>query len=79
MPTGMVPCRLAVSVVRIMDRFLVQAKQWDEIASHGRAEDYQRLKEEMLGLEHDPDLAPIDHSEQERLEKAPEAVGEVQF
>jgi len=70
---------IAVSVVRIMDRFLVQAKQWDETASQGRAEEYQRLKEEMLGLEHDPDLAPIDRSEQERLEKAPEAVGEVQF
>jgi glycosyltransferase involved in cell wall biosynthesis len=70
---------LAVSVVRIMDRFLVQAKQWDETASHQRAEEYQRLKEEMLGLEHDPDLAPIDKTDQERLEKAPEAVGEVQF
>ncbi len=73
------PAGIAVSVIRIMDRFLVQAKQWDEMASHGRAEEYQRMKEEMLGLEHDPDLAPIDHSEQERLEKAPEAVGEVQF
>ncbi len=73
------PAGIAVSMVRIMDRFLVQAKQWDELASHGRAEVYQRMKEEMLGLEHDPDLAPIDHSEQERLEKAPEAVGEVQF
>jgi glycosyltransferase involved in cell wall biosynthesis len=70
---------LAVSVVRIMDRFLVQAKQWDETASHQRAEEYQRLKEEMLGLEHDPDLAPIDKTDLERLEKAPEAVGEVQF
>ena len=70
---------IAVSVIRIMDRFLVQAKQWDELASHGRAEEYQRMKEEMLGLEHVADLAPIDHSEQERLEKAPEAVGEVQF
>jgi hypothetical protein len=70
---------IAVSVVRIMDRFLVQAKQWDETASQGRAEEYQRLKEEMLGLDHDPDLAPIDRSEPERLEKAPEAVGEVQF
>jgi len=64
---------------RIMDRFLVQAKQWDETASHGRAEEYQRMKEEMLGLEHDPDLAPIDRTDLERLEKAPEAVGEVQF
>jgi glycosyltransferase involved in cell wall biosynthesis len=73
------PQGIAVSVVRIMDRFLVQAKQWDETASHRRAEEYQRMKEEMLGLEHDPDLAPIDHTEQERLEKAPEAVGEVQF
>jgi hypothetical protein len=62
-----------------MDRFLVQAKQWDELASQGRAEDYQRMKERMLGLEHDPDLAPIDRSELERLEKAPRAVGEVQF
>jgi len=70
---------IAVSVVRIMDRFLVQAKQWDETASHQRAEEYQRMKEEMLGLEHDPDLAPIDKTDQERLEKAPEAVGEVQF
>jgi glycosyltransferase involved in cell wall biosynthesis len=73
------PAGIAVSMVRVMDRFLVQAKQWDELASQGRAEQYQRLKEEMLGLEHDPDLAPIDHSDQERLEKAPEAVGEVQF
>ena len=70
---------IAVSVIRIMDRFLVQAKHWDELASHGRALEYQRMKEEMLGLEHDPDLAPIDTSEQERLEKAPMAVGEVQF
>ena len=70
---------VAVSVIRIMDRFLVQAKQWDELASHGRAEEYQRMKEEMLGLAHDPDLAPIDHSEKERLEKATQAVGEVQF
>jgi len=73
------PAGIAVSMVRVMDRFLVQAKQWDELASQGRAEQYQRLKEEMLGLEHDPDLAPIDRSDQERLEKAPEAVGEVQF
>jgi glycosyltransferase involved in cell wall biosynthesis len=70
---------IAVSVVRIMDRFLVQAKQWDEQASHGRAQEYQRLKEEMLGLEHDPDLAPIDHTDLDKLQKAPEAVGEVQF
>jgi hypothetical protein len=49
------------------------------MASHGRAEEYQRMKEEMLGLEHDPDLAPIDRTDLERLEKAPEAVGEVQF
>ena len=70
---------IAISVIRIMDRFLVQAKQWDETASQGRALEYQRMKEEMLGLEHDPDLAPIDTSEQERLEKAPKAVGEVQF
>jgi hypothetical protein len=73
------PPGIAVSVVRIMDRFLVQAKQWDELASHGRALEYQRLKEQMLGLEHDPDLAPIDTSELERLEKAPKAVGEVEF
>ena len=70
---------IAISVIRIMDRFLVQAKQWDETASHQRAEEYQRMKEEMLGLQHDPDLAPIDHTDLERLEKAPEAVGEVQF
>ena len=73
------PAGIAVSVIRIMDRFLVQAKQWDEMASHGRAEEYQRMKEEMLGLEHDSELAPIDHSELEKLEKAPEALGEVQF
>ena len=73
------PAGIAVSVVRIMDRFLVQAKQWDETASHQRAEEYQRMKEEMLGLGHDPDLAPIDKSDLERLEKAPEALGEVQF
>jgi glycosyltransferase involved in cell wall biosynthesis len=70
---------IAVSVVRIMDRFLVQAKQWDELASQQRAEEYQRMKEQMLGLEHDPDLAPIDRSELGRLEKAPRAVGEVEF
>ena len=70
---------IAISVIRVMDRFLVQAKQWDEEASHGRAEEYQRMKEAMLGLDHEPDLAPIDHSDLERLEKAPEAVGEVQF
>jgi glycosyltransferase involved in cell wall biosynthesis len=70
---------IAVSVVRIMDRFLVQAKQWDELASQQRAEEYQRMKEQMLGLEHDPDLAPIDRSELGRLEKAPRAVGEVEL
>ena len=70
---------IAVSVVRIMDRFLVQAKQWDELASRERAEEYQRMKEQMLGLEHDPDLAPIDRTEAQRLEKAPLAVGEVEF
>jgi len=70
---------VAISVIRVMDRFLVQAKQWDEEASHGRAEEYQRMKEAMLGLDHAPDLAPIDHSDLERLEKAPEAIGEVQF
>ncbi len=70
---------IAVSVVRIMDRFLVQAKQWDELASHSRAAEYQCLKEEMLGLAHDPDLAPIDTADLERLKKAPKAVGEVQF
>jgi glycosyltransferase involved in cell wall biosynthesis len=70
---------IAISVVRIMDRFLVQAKQWDELASQERAEEYQRMKEQMLGLEHDPDLAPIDRSEAQRLEKAPLAVGEVEF
>ena len=54
--------RHRVSTIRVMDRFLVQAKQWDELASHDRAPEYQRMKEEMLGLEHDPDLAPIDRS-----------------
>jgi glycosyltransferase involved in cell wall biosynthesis len=73
------PAGIAVSVVRVMDRFLVQAKQWDELASHERAEEYQRMKEAVLGLEHVPDLAPIDHSELERLETAPRAVGEVEF
>ena len=70
---------IAVSVVRIMDRFMVQAKQWDELASQERAREYQRMKESMLGLEHDPDLAPIDASELARLQKAPRAVGEVEF
>ena len=70
---------ILVSIVRVMDRFLVQAKQWDETASHDRAAEYQRLKEEMLGLEHVPDLAPIDRGDLERLEKAPEAIGEVEF
>jgi hypothetical protein len=37
------------------------------------------MKEAMLGLAHDPDLAPIDRSEQERLARAPRAVGEVEF
>jgi hypothetical protein len=49
------------------------------MASHERAAQYQRMKETMLGLEHDPDLAPIDRSEQERLARAPRAVGEVEF
>ena len=31
----------------------------------------------MLGLEHDPELAPIDGTALDRLEKAPRAVGEV--
>jgi hypothetical protein len=57
----------------------VQAKQWDELASHERAAQYQRMKEAMLGLAHDPDLAPIDRSEQELLARAPRAVGEVEF
>jgi glycosyltransferase involved in cell wall biosynthesis len=70
---------IATSTIRVMDRFLVQAKQWDEMASHGRAAQYQRMKESMLGLEHDPDLAPIDRSEQELLARAPRAVGEVEF
>jgi hypothetical protein len=62
-----------------MDRFPVQAKQWDETASHERAERYQRMKEAMLGLAHDPELAPIDRTEQELLARAPKAVGEVEF
>ena len=73
------PAGVAVSAVRVFDRFLVQAKQWDELASHGRAVEYQRMKEAMLGLDHDPDLAPIDTSEREMLARAPKAVGEVEF
>jgi hypothetical protein len=73
------PEGIATSTIRVMDRFLVQAKQWDEMASHDRAAQYQRMKETMLGLAHDPDLAPIDRSEQERLARAPRAVGEVEF
>jgi len=73
------PAGIAISTIRIMDRFLVQAKQWDETASHDRAAQYQRMKEEMLGLEHDAELAPIDTSELDRLEHAPRAVGEVEF
>ena len=44
-----------------------------------RAAEYQRMKEAMLGLAHDPDLAPIDTSERELLARAPKAVGEVEF
>ena len=73
------PAGIATSTIRVMDRFLVQAKQWDEAGSHERAAQYQRMKEEMLGLDHDSELAPIDHSDRERLEKAPKAVGEVEF
>jgi hypothetical protein len=70
---------VAVSAVRIFDRFLVQAKQWDELASHDRAAEYQRMKESMLGIGHDPDLAPIDTSERDLLARAPKATGEVEF
>ena len=73
------PAGIAISTIRIMDRFIVQAKQWDETDSHDRAAQYQRMKEEMLGLEHDADLAPIDSSDLDRLEQAPRAVGEVEF
>ena len=48
-------------------------------ASHERAADYQRMKEAMLGLGHDSELAPVDRSELERLEQAPRAVGEVEL
>jgi hypothetical protein len=68
-----------VSAVRVFDRFLVQAKQWDELASHDRAAEYQRMKEAMLGLDHDPDLAPIDMTERDLLARAPKAIGEVEF
>lgn len=70
---------VAVSTIRVMDRFLVQAKQWDERASQERAESYQRQKEELLGLEHVPELAPIDRSRWELLERAPLARGETEF
>jgi len=73
------PAGMATSTIRVMDRFLVQAKQWDEAASHERAATYQRMKEQMLGLEHDPELAPIDRTDLERLKKAPRAVGEVEL
>ena len=46
---------------------------------HDRAAEYQRLKEEMLGLEHDPDLAPIDDLRAGAAQMAPKAIGEVQF
>jgi hypothetical protein len=73
------PPGIAVSTVRVMDRFLVQAKQWDELASEGRAVSYQRMKEELLGLDHVPELAPIDTSEAELLARAPRALGETEF
>jgi hypothetical protein len=73
------PPGIATSAVRVFDRFLVQAKQWDDLAAADRASEYQRMKEAMLGLAHDPDLAPIDSSERERLARAPKAVGEVEF
>ena len=66
------PAGIATSTVRVMDRFLVQAKQWDELASHERAAQYQRMKESMLGLEHDPDLAPIDRSASSASRRRPE-------
>jgi hypothetical protein len=44
-----------------------------------RAAEYQAMKEEMLGLGHDAALAPIDLSDLERMERAPRAVGEVEF
>ena len=37
------------------------------------------MKEAMLGLEHDPDLAPIDTTTRDLLARAPKAIGEVQF
>jgi hypothetical protein len=37
------------------------------------------MKEAMLGLEHDADLAPIDTSTVDLLARAPKAIGEVEF
>jgi glycosyltransferase involved in cell wall biosynthesis len=70
---------IAVSVIRVFDRFLVQAKEWDELASRGRAEAYQAEKERILGLEHMPELAPIDRQAREMLARAPRAPGETEF
>jgi hypothetical protein len=73
------PAGVAVSVIRVMDRFLVQAKQWDELASQRRAESYQRQKEAILGLDHAPDLAPIDTRGRDLLARAPTIRGETEF
>lgn len=73
------PAGIAVSAIRVVDRFLVQAKQWDELESQERAESYQRQKEALLGLEHVPELAPIDTRGREMLARAPIVRGETEF
>ena len=44
------PAGIAIAAVRLFDRFLVQAKEWDERASAGRLADYRRRKAELLGI-----------------------------
>jgi len=73
------PPGIAISTIRVIDRFLVQAKQWDDLASEDRAAEYQRMKELLLGLEHDPELAPIDTTERDLLARAPRAVGDLEL
>lgn len=44
------PVGIAVVVIRIFDRFLVKAKEWDEEASATRLAEYRRQKAELLGI-----------------------------
>jgi glycosyltransferase involved in cell wall biosynthesis len=49
---------IVVSAIRVFDRFLVQAKEWDERRARERPALYRSMREGILGLEPDPTLPP---------------------